>query len=164
MKDMQLNQVNLNQLYSSLNFQHSTRQCQFLVSSLSFSSPPQFHTLFTRSMPFLVRSRASTGVPQSPTTLSVGFLSETSISTSAWILCSTLNSPWNAAGRGASSGEQRGIWEQIKNMNSNIPVGGICMRPGLQGSREITGRGREVMGLENFFMLTYCRAWIMHAT
>ncbi len=44
------------------------------------------------------------------------------MSTSAWILCSTLNSLQNTASRGASSGEQKGIWEQIKNMNSNIPV------------------------------------------
>lgn len=44
------------------------------------------------------------------------------MSTSVWILCITLNSPQNTASRGASSGKQKGIWEQIKNMNSNIPV------------------------------------------
>lgn len=65
------------------------------------------------------------------------------ISTSAWILCSTLNSPQNTVSRGASSGEQKGIWEQIKNMNSNIPfVASACAQDYRVLRRLLAGEAR----------------------
>lgn len=116
-----LNQVNLNQLYSSLDFQcrHSSHQC--------FQFPP--HSTSTLSYALFMRNTASEASREHGCSLKLHLdlrlswiFERDGMSTSAWILCSTLNSPQNTASRGASSGEQKGIWEQIKNMNSNIPV------------------------------------------
>lgn len=131
------------------------------VFSLSFF-PLYLHTFISSVYKkYTIGDRGERGCSLKSTTTCdfLGWIFEwVRISTSAWILCSTLNSPWNTASRGASSGEQKGIWEQIKNMNSNIPVAASACAQDYRVLRRLLAGEERLQVLKTF----HFHLWRMH--